>query len=91
MTAPRLKGHAATCAGKRRHPDELTARAAAVRVLNHPKAATSILYVYPCPVCRGWHLTKRERGNGTPVTPDNPFDTSVTDARLVGFGDVEAA
>ena len=32
------------------------------------------LYVYRCPKCNGWHLTKQRNRNGTRalVTADNP-------------------
>ncbi|MEC5161703.1 MULTISPECIES: hypothetical protein [unclassified Janthinobacterium] len=60
MSAPPLKGHKACCAGKHRHPDELTARAAAQRVLS--RGNLGALYVYICPVCGGWHLTRSSQG-----------------------------
>ncbi len=44
-----------SCAGKHRHPDELTARAMGrtqTEMSGYP------IFVYPCKICRGWHLTK---------------------------------
>jgi hypothetical protein len=64
MTAPlRRNGRevAATermCASKSRYPDELTARAAGQHYREHNE--TKPLFVYRCPNCRGYHLTKAE-------------------------------
>jgi hypothetical protein len=44
-----------TC-GKRRHINELSAIAAAIRLSG---ARATPLRVYRCPDCAGWHLTKR--------------------------------
>lgn len=46
------------CEGKRRYSDEFGARAAGqcLEVENSVK-----LYMYPCEVCRGWHLTKTKQ------------------------------
>lgn len=44
--------------GKRRHPDELTAIASAIRC--SARRGTP-LRVYLCPDCDGWHLTRRAR------------------------------
>lgn len=60
------------CEAKRRHPDELLARAAAMRAIEIHNE-TDRLWVYQCPECRGWHLTKRNNGIGKMVTADNPI------------------
>jgi hypothetical protein len=31
-----------------------------------------VLYIYRCPECRGWHLTRRNNGVLVKVTADNP-------------------
>lgn len=71
MTAPPLKKSVATCQKKRRHPDELTARAAAMVAIEINKNADT-LYVYQCKHCHGWHLTRFQIGIGRMVTADNP-------------------
>lgn len=71
MTAPPLKPKVLTCRKKRRHADELTARAAAMSHIERGLADVGELYVYQCPECAGWHLTKsRQRAA---VTADDPF------------------
>lgn len=52
------------CLSKQYHPDEATARAFAVRSLERPGNVVKVLYVYPCPICHGWHLTKDGSRNG---------------------------
>lgn len=46
------------CEGKRRYSDEYGARAAGQcpQVENQVK-----LYMYPCELCRGWHLTRNKQ------------------------------
>lgn len=46
------------CEGKRRYSDEFGARGAGqcLQVENAVK-----LYLYPCDICRGWHLTKTKQ------------------------------
>jgi hypothetical protein len=48
------------CEGKRRYPDEFVARATGqcLQTENDVK-----LYMYPCGLCRGWHLTKLKQRN----------------------------
>ena len=48
--------------GKRRHPTETSAIAAAIRLsrFNRP------LRVYHCPACGHWHLTKTPKKETTP-------------------------
>jgi hypothetical protein len=71
MTAPPLKKPVLICANKRRYPDELSARAAAMFALGH-NGNLKTLWVYPCYQCRGWHLTKRNNGIRLKVTAENP-------------------
>lgn len=52
------------CLSKLYHPDEATARAFAVQSLERPGNVVKVLYVYPCPICHGWHLTKDGSRNG---------------------------
>lgn len=62
MTAPtrahgRLVGALARmCVAKNRYPDELTARAAGQHYREH--YASELLYIYRCPHCAGFHLTR---------------------------------
>jgi hypothetical protein len=74
MSAPPLKLAVANCRAKRRYPDELTARANGMRVLEELGVAfRANLYVYRCAECHGWHLTRRYQGKDSPkVTPDDP-------------------
>ena len=44
------------CQSKLRYPDEITARAAGLHYREH--YATIALYVYRCPHCAGYHLTR---------------------------------
>lgn len=73
MSAPPLKGQAATCNKKRRYPCELTARAAAMDAIERYRN-TDALSVYRCRICSGWHLTKQVNGKVVvtetdPITP----------------------
>ena len=63
MTAPRRKNGVLVkfietgCTNKIRYPDAITARAAGQYYgdcFNHA------LYLYQCPYCKGWHLTKKK-------------------------------
>lgn len=66
MTAPlRRSGNLVSkiirsCEGKHRHPDDLTARAMA---LTQQEMSGYRIFIYPCPLCRGWHLTKRPQSD----------------------------
>lgn len=53
-----------TC--ERRWPDEMSARAGALFAIETYKRESK-LYVYRCPTCRGWHLTKFKQDNSEPV------------------------
>lgn len=75
MTAPPLKGAKRTCSNKRRHPDELTARACAMHAITKYKN-TNELWVYRCPTCLGWHLTRCKKHNAMKVTATNPVTRS---------------
>lgn len=61
MTAPlRRNGFLVTtitksCEKKQRYPDEFTARAAGM--IDQEKYQVK-MYMYPCGICKGWHLTK---------------------------------
>lgn len=65
MTAPsRFRGRDVAalermCASKSRYPDELTARAAGQHYRGR-QYAPSPLYVYKCPHCAGYHLTRAQ-------------------------------
>jgi hypothetical protein len=59
------------CKQKHRYSDEITARAAAMDSIQKYKNVEK-LYVYNCPVCSGWHLTKT--GKDIAITEKNPFD-----------------
>lgn len=72
-TAPRLHRRRTdpTCSGKRRFSDEVEARAAGMVSLREwPGQAR--LFIYPCPHCHGWHLTKSNNGVSRMVTLDEP-------------------
>jgi hypothetical protein len=71
MSAPPLKKEVRVCQKKHRHPDELTARAAAMDAIQRHRN-TETLFVYQCAHCRGWHLTRFPIGEGRMVTEDNP-------------------
>lgn len=66
MTAPlRRNGLLVTtivrsCEGKHRHPDDVTARAMA---LTQQEMSGFRMFIYPCKICRGWHLTKQPQSD----------------------------
>ena len=54
------------CQRKHRWSDELAARAAALQSLERrPKVFK--LYTYKCPVCLGYHLTRKKQPGQVPV------------------------
>lgn len=57
------------CSSKHRHADEATARSAAMTAIELYKKVDR-LHVYKCPVCHGWHLTRKP--NGMAVTASDP-------------------
>lgn len=70
MTAPPIKLTVATCNKKRRYSDEYAARAAAqilCQQTQQPRAG-----VYPCELCRGWHVTS-DAARKYRVTADDLF------------------
>jgi hypothetical protein len=73
MTAPRRQHgltaaqRAAQCTGKQRYADEATARA--IGMSRHAASGTA-LWVYACPQCRGWHLTRCDNGPAANVMAD---------------------
>jgi hypothetical protein len=83
MTAP-TRVHGRTmhewermCLRKKRYPDQMLARIGALTVLESGQSSVPKLWVYRCPNCSGWHLTKNEWGGPNrrkalaPVTQDN--------------------
>jgi hypothetical protein len=50
------------CESKRRHCDEVTARAVGSVLLGEPGEEKRVLYTYRCTCCNGWHLTRRPNG-----------------------------
>jgi predicted SprT family Zn-dependent metalloprotease len=67
MTAPNRQ-HGKTveewermCLNKTRYSDEYTCRAGAQHVLTNPRFGMTVarMFVYKCPNCRGWHMTKQ--------------------------------
>jgi hypothetical protein len=48
------------CFGKRRFPDQIKAFCEIGRIkAKYKDAACTDLRAYECPICRGWHLTKK--------------------------------
>lgn len=50
-----------SCDAKAKYPSEERARETAARSLKLTQKVKA-LYVYPCPLCRRWHLTRRNNG-----------------------------
>ena len=65
MTKPRpaptpIYPHEAACARKVKYATEIAARMGAQAVLSNPQLQPpERMYVYCCPVCKGWHCTKQ--------------------------------
>ncbi len=76
MTRPkRINGltdeqRAAMCAKKVRYADELTAGAGALISLEKHQSGYLKLWVYHCPVCKGYHCTKKPVAGKKPYTLD---------------------
>lgn len=71
MTAPPIKPAVATCIGKQRYCDEITARAAGSSLIGKGWATVPVLYVYRCQQCRGWHFTRSPQGDA--ITGEHTF------------------
>lgn len=54
-----------SCERKRRYPDEVSAMAHALHSMSN--SGTDALRTYKCPVCSGWHLTKRMAEGDTAI------------------------
>ena len=55
------------CTGKHRWSDEMSARAGAMHSIEQ-YGQVEKLWVYRCPHCSGWHLTKIRQAGQEPVT-----------------------
>lgn len=71
MTRPRKRIDNRVCLGKRRFSDEAGARALGMTSIAERPWGVSVLWVYRCPHCDGWHLTKNRRKEPA-ITADNP-------------------
>lgn len=66
MTAPRRRSGMLVehiergCENKVRFPDELEAKAAGLYYMQH--SGGHMQWVYPCEVCKGFHLTRNDNG-----------------------------
>lgn len=69
---PPLKPAVRTCVNKRRYTDEPQARAAGLAAIENNRNA-SRLFVYRCPVCRGWHLTRAAQAGQASISEDDPI------------------
>lgn len=50
------------CEGKRRYPDEFVCKAAGqIEQERAPPDEPVKLYMYPCTICKGWHLTRSKQ------------------------------
>jgi hypothetical protein len=55
------------CGRKVRYSDALTARAGGMINMEHPLSIVRKLYHYRCPLCRGYHLTKKKQPGQEPI------------------------
>ena len=85
MTAPNRQ-HGKTvgqweriCLTKTRYADEYSARAGAFHVLTTERFHMTVdrMFVYKCPNCRGWHMSKKTSAH-PPVTRDSLLGEDVT-------------
>ncbi|MDI3304673.1 MAG: hypothetical protein QJR04_25325 [Burkholderia multivorans] len=68
------------CEDKNRYPDEFTARAAGIHYIERGDVAA--LWVYRCPICRGFHLTRSDHGKRANVMFGvEPSQTSSRDVK----------
>ena len=56
--------------GKRRYPDELSARAMAMNSIEISEIKQ--LWLYHCQECKGWHLTRQNQGKRLLVEEGKP-------------------
>ena len=76
MSAPPTKKRILNCRAKRRYNDEVSARAAAMYALDQCDAhgrELQALYVYTCPECGGYHLTRKAQGYLRRVERNTPY------------------
>ena len=71
MSAPKQDSGVLICEQKRRYPDELTARANASVICE--EFALEQVGVYPCPHCKGWHISTKSHGRSRRVTASETF------------------
>ena len=82
MTAPRkINGRTREqtermCKSKVRWADELSARAGAMQALEDRPMVLK-LYTYKCPVCAGFHLTRKLVAGCAPIFADKGNDNGV--------------
>jgi hypothetical protein len=81
MTAPPLSKPIWVCIHKNRFNDEMQARAAALVQLDRSPDLNR-LFVYTCPYCRGWHLTRTKKSSKYKVTRGKPYNSLPTDAEV---------
>lgn len=76
------KAEKAACESKHRHPDELTARAAAMDSIKRHQNARR-LFVYRCGVCQGWHLTRRKVQKSVAVIEGDPVSEAAPEDQVL--------
>ncbi|HEV7287695.1 hypothetical protein [Sphingomonas sp.] len=72
MARPKKYASRRACASKRVYSTEIAARMGAQAALSTQSRALPILFVYPCPACMKWHVT-RDGSTGLGVTRTNLF------------------
>jgi hypothetical protein len=78
MTAPSkihgktVEAWAKMCLGKNRYSDESGCRASAQKSIQRPASELELLWVYKCPNCKGWHMTRSEN-DSAPVSKDDVY------------------
>lgn len=77
MSTPPLKNKIAlSCQVKNRYSDESAARVSAQRAIAVHQT-DAILWVYQCPICRGWHLTKSRQHGSEGVTEEELYHDEI--------------
>ena len=69
-----------SCESKTRRPDEATARATAMHMIETGVITGKKAWVYRCVFCRGWHITSKGNGanaRAAAVTATDPWVPSV--------------